>query len=123
MVGTAVADPDTLGRIISGEASQAGSKVMTPDALATRIAEVRANGSTVVFTSGSFESLDVQHLRALQRARAQGEVLVVAVNGDPSTGPRRAEMVAALRFVDYVTLFRGQSAARLIRDLHPDVII
>ena len=87
MVGTAVAEPDTLARMIGGEASQARSKVLTPQALAARIAEARGNGSTVVFTSGSFDSLNVHHLRALQQARAQGELLVVGVNGDPSTAP------------------------------------
>ena len=66
----------------------------------------------VVFTSGSFDSLNVHDLRALQRARAQGELLVVGVNGDPSTGPQRAEMLAALRFVDYVTLFPERGAAQ-----------
>ena len=123
MVGTAVAEPDTLARVIGGEASQARSKVLTPKALAPRIAEARGNGSTVVFTSGSFDSLEVEDLRALQRARAQGELLVVGVNGDPATGARRAEMLAALRFVDYVTLFAGRSAAKVIRELRPDIVI
>ena len=104
MVGTAVAEPDTLARMIGGEASQARSKVLTPEALAARIAEARGNGSNVVFTSGSFDSLNVHDLRALQQARAQGELLVVGVNGDASTAHQRAEMLAALRFVDYVTL-------------------
>src|SRR5688572_9099325 len=123
MVGTAVAEPDTLARMIGGEASQARSKVLTPRALAARIAEARGNGSTVVFTSGSFDSLNVDDLRALQQARAQGECLVVGVNGDPATGPRRAEMLAALRFVDYVTLFRERSAAKVIRQLRPDIVV
>ena len=123
MVGTAVAEPDTLARMIGGEASQARSKVLTPKALAARIAEARGNGSTVVFTSGSFDSLNVHDLRALQRARAQGELLVVGVNGDPSTGPQRAEMLAALRFVDYVTLFPDRSAAKIIRELRPDIVV
>ncbi len=123
MVGTAVAEPNTLARMIGGEASQARSKVLTPKALAARIAEARGHGSTVVFTSGSFESLEVEDLRALERARAQGEFLVVGVNGDPATGPRRAEMLAALRFVDYVTLFAGRSAAKVIRELRPDIVV
>jgi D-beta-D-heptose 7-phosphate kinase/D-beta-D-heptose 1-phosphate adenosyltransferase len=123
MVGTAVAEPDTLARMIGGEASQARSKVLTPDALAARIAEARGNGSTVVFTSGTFDSLNVHHLRALQEARAQGELLVVGVNGDLATGAQRAEMLAALRFVDYVTLFPERSAARLVRQLRPDIIV
>lgn len=123
MVGTAVAEPETLARMIGGEASQARSKVLSPRALAARIADARGQGSSVVFTSGSFESLNVRDLRALQRARAQGELLVVGVNGDPSTGPQRAEMLAALRFVDYVTLFPERSAARLIRELRPDIVV
>ena len=123
MVGTAVAEPDALARMIGGEASQARSKVLTAKALAARIAEARGNGSTVVFTSGSFDSLNVHDLRALQRARAQGELLVVGVNGDASTGPQRAEMLAALRFVDYVTLLPERSAAKVIRELRPDIVV
>ncbi len=123
MVGTATAEPELLARMIGGEASQARSKVLTPQALAARTAEARENGSTVVFTSGSFKSLQVADLRALQRARAQGDLLIVGVNGDPSTGPQRAEMLAALRFVDYVTLFPERSAARLIRELRPHIVI
>lgn len=123
MVGTAVADPETLARMIGGEASQARSKVLAPRALAARIAEARSHGSTVVFTSGSFESLGVADLQALQRARARGELLVVGVNGNPGTGPQRAEMLAALRFVDYVTLFPERSAARLVRELRPDIVV
>jgi D-beta-D-heptose 7-phosphate kinase/D-beta-D-heptose 1-phosphate adenosyltransferase len=123
MVGTATAEPETLARMIGGESSQARAKVLAPRALAERLAEARENGSTVVFTSGTFESLQVNDLRALQRARAQGDLLVVGVNGDPSTGPQRAEMLAALRFVDYVTVFPQRSAARLIRDLRPDIVV
>ena len=122
LVGTAVAERETLARMIGGEASQARSKVLSTKALAARIAEARSHGSTVVFTSGSFESLSVGDLRSLQQARARGELLVVGVNGNPSTGPQRAEMLAALRFVDYVTLFRERSAARLIRELRPDIV-
>jgi len=123
MVGTAVAEPDALARMIGGEASQARSKVLTSKALATRITEARGSGSTVVFTSGSFDSLNVHDLRTLQRARAQGDLLVVGVNGDASTGPQRAEMLAALRFVDYVTLFPERSAAKVIRELRPDIVV
>src|SRR5688572_5749905 len=123
MVGTAVAEPDTLARMIGGEASQARAKVLATQALAGRTAEARENGSTVVFTSGAFESLQVNDLRALQRARAQGDLLIVGVNGDPSSAPQRAEMLAALRFVDYVTVYPERSASRLIRELRPDIVI
>jgi D-beta-D-heptose 7-phosphate kinase/D-beta-D-heptose 1-phosphate adenosyltransferase len=123
MVGTGVAEPEILARMIGGEASQARSKVLTPKALTARIAEARGHGSTIVFTSGSFDSLNVHDLRALQRARALGELLVVGVNGEASTGPQRAEMLAALRFVDYVTLIPERSAAKIIRELRPHIVV
>ena len=123
MVGTAVADPETLARMIGGEASQARSKVLPPNALAARIGDARRHGNTVVFTSGSFDSLSVKDLQALQHARAKGDLLVVGVNGNPSTAPDRAEMLAALRFVDYVTLFTQRDPERLIRTLRPDIVI
>jgi D-beta-D-heptose 7-phosphate kinase/D-beta-D-heptose 1-phosphate adenosyltransferase len=123
MVGTAVTEAETLARMVDGEASQAGSKVLSRAALAGRVRDARAHGASVVFTSGAFESLNVRDLRALQSARARGELLVVGVNGDPATGPHRAEMLAALRFVDYVTLFSERTPAQLIRALRPDVVV
>jgi D-beta-D-heptose 7-phosphate kinase/D-beta-D-heptose 1-phosphate adenosyltransferase len=123
MVGTAVADPDALARMIGGEASQSHSKVLSRKALAARIAEARSHGSTVVFTSGAFDSLGVRDLRALQQARAKGELLVVGISGNPSTAPQRAEMLASLRFVDYVTVLAERGAAQVIRDLRPDVVV
>jgi len=123
MVGTAVAESETLARMIGGEASQARSKVLTRRALTARIRDARECGASVVFTSGSFESLSVRDLRTLQGARARGELLVVGVNGEPSTGAERAEMLAALRFVDYVTLFTERTPAQLIRELRPDVVV
>lgn len=123
MVGTAVADPDTLARVIGGEASQAQSKVLTRTALGAKITEVRGNGGTVVFTSGAFDPLTVGDLQALQNARARGDLLVVGVNGDPSTGAQRAEVLAALRFVDYVAIVPERTEAALIRELRPQVVV
>src|SRR5688572_2781574 len=123
MVGTAVADPDTLARMIGGEASQAQSKVLTRKTLPSRLAEARTNGLTVVFTSGSFDPLTVRDLQALQHARARGDMLIVGVTGNVSTAAQRAEMLAALRFVDYVTVLRGRSAAKIIQALRPDIVV
>ena len=134
-VGTAVADRETLARVIDGGASQARSKVLSRAALAERVADARARGVTVVFTNGCFDLLHVGHLYLLQRARALGEVLVVAVNDDASVKrlkgkgrplipeSQRAEMLAALRFVDYVTLFSEPTPLRLIQALRPDVLV
>lgn len=122
-VGTAVADADALERIMSGESSQARAKVLPQSVLRTRLTEARRQGSVVVFTSGVFETLNVGDLRALQHARAQGDLLVVGVQGNSEAGQRRAELVAALRFVDYVTLYAERSPAALVKTLQPDVVV
>ena len=93
----------------------------------------RAAGRSVAFANGCFDVLHVGHIRYLQGAAEQGDVLVVGVNGDESVRElkgagrpamsenERAEIIAAIRGVDYVTIFRERSPARLIGDLKPDV--
>ena len=134
-VGTAVVDSETLSRVIEGEAFQTRSKVLSRTALVARVADRRAHGARVVFTNGCFDLLHAGHLHLLQRARALGEMLIVAINDDASVkrlkGQRRplipetqrAEMLAALRFVDYVTLFSEPTPFRLIRAVRPDVLV
>ena len=100
-----------------------------------RVADARARGATLVFTNGCFDVLHVGHLHMLQRARALGDLLVVAVNDDESVtrlkgkgmpivpASQRAEMLAALRFVDFVTVFSEPTPAQLIRTLRPDILV
>lgn len=94
---------------------------------------LRQQGRLVAFANGCFDLLHVGHIRFLQAAREQGDVLVVGVNSDPvvSTlkGPgrpllpaqARAELVAALESVDYVVIFDEPTAASVLHDLRPDV--
>jgi rfaE bifunctional protein nucleotidyltransferase chain/domain len=86
-----------------------------------------------VLANGHFDLLHVGHLRYLRAAAAEGDVLVVAINDDASVarlkGPgrpivpaaERAELLAALGPVDYVTVFSGDSPAPLLEELRPDV--
>lgn len=102
--------------------------------LAERI-RLRAAGVRVVFTNGVFDLLHVGHVRYLEEARALGDVLVVAINTDESVrrlkGPdrplmnkkERAEILAALRPVDYVTVFDDVSPRGLIASLVPDILV
>jgi rfaE bifunctional protein nucleotidyltransferase chain/domain len=108
-------------------------EILTADALAARIAELKAAGRRVAFANGHFDLLHVGHLRYLQAARAEGDALVVALNGDPSVarlkGPgrpvvpaaERAELLAALNPVDFVVIFDEDSPAGLLARLQPDV--
>jgi len=92
-------------------------------------------GQTLVFTNGVFDILHVGHVRYLSEARALGDALVIAINSDRSVrelkGPDRpltpendrAEILAALRAVDYVTIFDDVSPRSLIARLLPDVLV
>ena len=134
-VGTAVVESETLARVIDGQASQARSKVLSRPALAARVADARGHGARVVLTNGCFDLLHIGHLHLLQRARALGDVLVVAINDDDSvrrlmgagrpltSASQRAEMLAALGCVDYVTLFSEPTPLRLIQKICPDVLV
>ena len=107
--------------------------VVTVEELAGRLAALRRSGRRVAFANGHFDLLHVGHLRYLRAAKAAGDVLVVAINDDASVarlkGPgrpvvpaaERAELVAALAPVDFVTVFAGDSPAPLLARLRPDV--
>jgi D-beta-D-heptose 7-phosphate kinase/D-beta-D-heptose 1-phosphate adenosyltransferase len=96
---------------------------------------LRAAGKRLVFTNGVFDLLHVGHVRYLTQARALGDVLVVAINSDRTVrelkGPdrpvfnqaERAEILAALRVVDYVVVFDDVSPRSLIAELLPDVLV
>jgi len=96
---------------------------------------LRALGARLVFTNGVFDLLHVGHVRYLAQARALGDALVVAINSDRSVrelkGPdrpvfdehERAEILAALRHVDYVVVFDDISPRGLIKTLLPDVLV
>jgi rfaE bifunctional protein nucleotidyltransferase chain/domain len=108
-------------------------RVLTPEDLAERLAAERADGRTVGLANGHFDLLHVGHVRYLTAAAAEADVLVVAINADDSVarlkGPgrpivpaaERAELLAALAVVDYVTVFDGDSPAPLLAALRPDV--
>jgi len=96
--------------------------------------KLRAAGKRLVFTNGCFDILHVGHVRYLRSARELGDVLMVALNTDQSVSRikpgrpvisegQRAEMVASLEMVDYVTLFDEDTPYELIKLLGPDVLV
>jgi D-glycero-beta-D-manno-heptose 1-phosphate adenylyltransferase len=110
-------------------------KILTPEQMLGERNRLRAAGKRLVFTNGVFDLLHVGHVRYLTAARALGDVLVVAINSDRSVrelkGPdrpvfnqaERAEILAALRCIDYVTIFDDISPRSLITELLPDVLV
>jgi rfaE bifunctional protein nucleotidyltransferase chain/domain len=106
---------------------------VTLDDLARLIAADRAEGRSVALANGIFDLLHVGHIRYLEGAKAEADRLVVAVNDDASVRmlkgegrpvmnqADRAELVAALRCVDYVVVFPGRTVAEVLLRLKPDV--
>ena len=108
-------------------------KVVNEAELVDIVARERAAGRTIALANGCFDLLHVGHVRYLDGARAEADRLIVGVNDDRSvaslkgpgrpilTARDRAELVAALRAVDYVIVFAEPTVARLLARLHPDV--
>ncbi len=112
---------------------EAASKLVARDVLREKLAEHKRHGRRIVFANGCFDTLHVGHIRYLEGARREGDILVVGVNADSSVrnlkGPgrpildenARAQLVAALRCVDYVLLFAEPNVEALLEELRPDV--
>jgi rfaE bifunctional protein nucleotidyltransferase chain/domain len=108
-------------------------KILPLDQLRARLAEERRNGRQVVLANGCFDLLHAGHVRFLEGARREGDVLVVAINSDESErqlkgdgrpvlpADARAQLVAAIGAVDYVMIFEETSVERLLEQLRPDV--
>jgi len=110
-------------------------KILTPEAMLGERERLRATGARLVFTNGVFDLLHIGHVRYLAQARALGDALLVAINSDRTVRElkgsdrpvfdqaERAEILAALRYVDYVVVFDDISPRTLIAKLLPDVLV
>ena len=110
-------------------------KIKTEEELLGSVRRAKAAGKRIVFTNGCFDLLHVGHVRYLEQAKSLGDILVVAVNSDHSTtrikGPsrpinpqqERAEVLAALASIDYVTIFDDPDPYRIISILRPDILV
>jgi rfaE bifunctional protein nucleotidyltransferase chain/domain len=110
-------------------------KILTLEEVPAYRAKLRAEGKRVVATNGCFDLLHIGHLRYLTEARAFGDFLWLGLNGDASVrdlkGPNRplvaeqdrAELLAAWRVVDAVTIFPEVRATAFIRAVQPDIYV
>jgi D-beta-D-heptose 7-phosphate kinase/D-beta-D-heptose 1-phosphate adenosyltransferase len=111
------------------------TKLVPLPLLAAKLAHARETGARIVFTNGCFDVLHAGHVRLLDLARRQGDVLVVGLNDDASVtrlkGPTRpvndqadrAEVLSALASVDHVVAFEQDTPLELIRAIRPDVLV
>jgi len=114
-------------------ADPSGSKVRTLDELIAFRAAWRETGKTVVWTNGCFDLLHAGHIRSFRDAKALGDILIVGVNSDASVRAvkgdsrpivnqaDRAELIAALEMVDYVTIFEEPTPVAALSRLRPDI--
>jgi rfaE bifunctional protein nucleotidyltransferase chain/domain len=111
------------------------SKILELQDLTKVVHDLRKSGKKIVFTNGCFDILHVGHVRYLAAARSQGHVLVVGLNSDasvrsikPENRPivsqnQRAEVLAGLECVDYITVFNEPDPLKIIKELKPDVLV
>ncbi|MEA1947647.1 MAG: D-glycero-beta-D-manno-heptose 1-phosphate adenylyltransferase [Thermodesulfobacteriota bacterium] len=111
------------------------SKILELQDLIKVVHDLHKSGKKIVFTNGCFDILHVGHVRYLTTARSQGHVLVVGLNSDvsvrsikPENRPivnqnQRAEVLAGLECVDYITVFNEPDPLKIIKELKPDVLV
>ncbi|MBN1364718.1 MAG: D-glycero-beta-D-manno-heptose 1-phosphate adenylyltransferase [Syntrophaceae bacterium] len=111
------------------------NKILDKKALLKKLNALRKKGKKIAFTNGCFDILHVGHIRYLREAKKNADVLVLALNSDSSvrsikgkkrplmTEKERAEILAALEFIDFVTIFPESTPLKLINFLKPDVLI
>jgi len=135
-VGTVpIAHHELIAALTPSSGIGAGEKILDRERLATRVAEWRAAGQSIVFTNGCFDLLHVGHVTLLEDCRRFGSKLVLGLNSDASVcrlkGPRRpivgererSRVMAALAAVDAVVLFDEDTPLELIREIKPDVLV
>ncbi|MBK7394284.1 MAG: adenylyltransferase/cytidyltransferase family protein [Chloracidobacterium sp.] len=113
--------------------SDLSAPILSRKELVKRVADAREQGSTIVLANGCFDLLHVGHIRYLAGAKELGGVLIVAINSDQQAHAlkgegrpfmpenERAELIAALKSVDIVTIFDEPTVEQLIRDIRPNI--
>lgn len=134
-IGVAVVTRDEILRDLIRSGPTTNRKLVDRDTLRGELERRRLVGQRIAFTNGCFDLLHAGHVQYLQDARAQADVLVVGINSDESVrslkGPSRpvnsvdarAQVLAGLQSVDYLTVFHEQTPLELIQALRPDVLV
>jgi D-beta-D-heptose 7-phosphate kinase/D-beta-D-heptose 1-phosphate adenosyltransferase len=114
---------------------RAVDKIVSLEQLREIVSRLRAAGKQIVFTNGCFDLLHTGHVRYLQKARSEGDILIVAINSDRSVRKlkgrgrpilpelERAEILGALQCVDHVTIFEQDTPLQVIECLRPNVLV
>jgi len=99
------------------------------------VEELKREGKKIVFTNGCFDILHIGHINYLREAKNKGDALIIGLNNDASVKKikgqgrpiipqnERAEILAALEFVDFVTIFEEETPLNLIKEIKPDILV
>jgi rfaE bifunctional protein nucleotidyltransferase chain/domain len=110
-------------------------KIKSSSALEKILARARRKGKDIVFTNGCFDIIHIGHVKYLAKAKKLGDILVIGMNSDSSVRAikgkgrpvnkqrDRAEVLSALSFIDYVTVFNESTPERLIKRLKPNILV
>ena len=108
-------------------------KLLTKDSLKKTVEKLKKQNKKIITTNGVFDILHIGHIRYLQEAKKLGDILIIAINSDSSTkklkGPKRplnnendrAEALAALECVDYVTVFNEKNPIKILQEIKPNI--
>ena len=134
-VGTAVVTLNEIYEFLYEEMLRTSHTVLEVDELIKIIGLAKSTEKKVVFTNGCFDIIHGGHIEFLQKAKSLGDILVVGLNTDNSVRrlkgegrpikneKERANILSALKFIDYITLFNEATPEKLIREIKPDILV
>lgn len=134
-VGTAIIQKDNLKSILEEDILRPAQNILHLTELKQIVSQAKTYGKTVVFTNGCFDIIHGGHIEYLQKAGNLGDLLIVGLNSDSSvkklkgegrplkTEQERANILAALKYIDYIIIFSDKTPENMIRELKPDIIV
>ena len=134
-VGTAVVTPEEINKFLQEEMLHVSNAILDLEQIKQLASLAKNTGKTVVFTNGCFDILHGGHVDFLRQAKALGNILIVGINSDTSVRAikgndrpiknqtERANIIAALQYVDYITIFEELTPENLIREIRPDILV
>ena len=134
-VGTAVVTLEEINEFLQEEMLRTSHTVLELEELKKIISMAKSTDKKVVFTNGCFDIIHGGHIEFLQKAKSMGDILVVGLNTDQSVKKlkgenrpiknekERANILAALKYIDYITLFSETTPEKLIREIKPDILV
>ena len=134
-VGTAVVTLNEINEFLHEEMLRTSHTVLELEELKKIVGLAKSTDKKVVFTNGCFDIIHGGHIEFLQKAKSLGDILVVGLNTDNSvrnlkgegrpikTEQERANILSALKFIDYITLFNEVTPEKLIREIRPDILV